>query len=226
MRRRWRSARSGSAPRGDAHVVVRRRRLCQDPEMAISTTLPTRSRARQKNPTDAGFEQDYNVQLAVDQGSLLIVGWALSNHPNDSQEAEPTLEAISSSLGTPQAAALDAGYFGPATLAACAKRAIEPYIATGRDPHHPSWQQRFAPLPDPPSEDASSQVKMAYKLKTALGKAIYRARKCTVEPVIGIIKEVLGFRQFSLRGIQAAAGEWGLVCLAFNLKRFHTLSWA
>src|SRR5205085_12589853 len=65
---------------------------------------------------------------------------------------------------------------------------------------------------------------MAYKLKTAVGKAIYAARKCTVEPVIGIIKEVLGFRHFSLRGTQAAAGEWCLVCLAFNLKRFHTLS--
>jgi transposase len=179
-----------------------------------------------KNPTDAGFEQDYNAQVAVDQGSLLIVGWALSNHPNDSQEAEPTIAAIPSAIGMPEAAALDTGYFGPATLAACAKRGIEPYIATGRDPHHPSWQQRFAPLPDPPSEEASSQVKMAYKLKTALGKAIYRARKCTVEPVIGIIKEVLGFRQFSLRGGQAAAGEWCLVCLAFNLKRFHTLSWA
>jgi len=67
---------------------------------------------------------------------------------------------------------------------------------------------------------------MAYKLKTALGKAIYGARTCTVEPVIGIIKEVLGFRQFSLRGELAAAGEWCLVCLAFNLKRFHTVFWA
>ena len=177
-----------------------------------------------KNPTDAGFEQDYNAQVAVDQGSLLIVGCALSNHPNDSQEAEPTLAAIPSALGTPEAAALDTGYIGPATLEACAKRHIEPYIATGRDPHHPSWQQRFAPLPDPPPEDASSQVKMAYKLRTALGKVIYGARKYTVEPVIGIIKEVLGFRQFSLRGLSAAAGEWCLVCLAFNLKRFHTLS--
>jgi Transposase DDE domain len=179
-----------------------------------------------KSSTHAGFEQDYNAQVAVDQESLLIVGYALSNHPNDSQEAEPTLSAIPAAIGTPEAAALDAGYFGPATLAACAKRGIEPYIATGRDPHHPSWQQRFAPLPDPPPEDANSQVKMAYKLKTALGKAIYGARKCTVEPVIGIIKEVLGFRQFSLRGTTAAAGEWCLICLAFNLKRFHTLSWA
>jgi Transposase DDE domain len=156
-----------------------------------------------KNPTDAAFEQDYNAQIAVDQESLLIVASALSNHPNDSQEAEPTLSAMPSAIGTPEAAAFDAGYFGPATLAACAKRSIEPYIATGRDPHHPSWQQRFAPLPDPPPQDSSSQVKMAYKLKTALGKAIYGARKCTVEPVIGIIKEVLGFRQFS-----DAVGNW------------------
>ena len=64
---------------------------------------------------------------------------------------------------------------------------------------------------------------MAYKLKTEIGRAIYRLRKCTVEPVIGIIKEVLGFRQFSLRGLPAAAGEWCLVCLAFNLKRLHVL---
>jgi transposase len=177
-----------------------------------------------KSSTHAGFEQDYNAQVAVDQKSLLIVGCALSNHPNDSQEAEPTLSAIPAAIGIPEAAALDAGYFGPATLTACEKRGIEPYIATGRDPHHPSWQQRFAPLPDPPPEEASTQVKMAYKLRTALGKAIYGARKCTVEPVIGIIKEVLGFRQFSLRGVQAAAGEWCPVCLAFNLKRFHTLS--
>src|SRR5260370_3624835 len=89
-----------------------------------------------KNPTDSGFEQDYNAQMAVDQASLLIVGWALSNHPNDSQEAEPTLTTIPLAIGTPEAAALDTGYSGSATLAACAKRGIEPYIATGRDPHH------------------------------------------------------------------------------------------
>jgi transposase len=177
-----------------------------------------------KNPNNAGFEQAYNVQVAVDQAKLLIVGYSLSNHPNDSHEAEPTLEAIPTACGTPPAAALDTGYFGPATLDACAKRGIDPYIATGRDPHHGSWKEHFASLPDPPPADASPKVKMAYKLKTSIGQAIYRLRKCTVEPVIGIIKETIGFRQFSLRGQEAAAGEWGLVCLAFNLKRFHTLS--
>lgn len=76
----------------------------------------------------------------------------------------------------------------------------------------------------PPETFGFTKTKMAYKLKTTLGKAIYGACKCTVELVIGIIKEVFGFRQFSLRGTAAAAGEWCLVCLAFNLKRFHTLS--
>jgi len=176
-----------------------------------------------KHSSSEGFEQDYNAQIAVDQASLLIVGESLSNHPTDQHEADPTLDAIPPDLGTPDAAALDTGYFSTANIAAFERRDIEPYIATGRDPHHPSWQDRFAALPAPPADDASPMVKMAYKLKTVLGKAIYGLRKCTVEPVIGIIKEVLGFRQFSLRGEQAAGGEWCLVCLAFNLKRLHTL---
>jgi transposase len=176
-----------------------------------------------KHSSTEGFEQDYNAQIAVDQESLLIVGLSLSNHPTDQQEAEPTLDTIPPDLGTPDAAALDAGYFSQATIAVFERHAIDPYIATGRDPHHPSWWERFTHLPEPPAQDASPKVKMAYKLKSAIGQAIYRLRKCTVEPVIGIIKEVMGFRQFSLRGEQAAAGEWCLVCLAFNLKRLHTL---
>jgi transposase len=176
-----------------------------------------------KNSTDDGFDQHYNVQAAVDQASLLIVASALSNHPNDKREAEPTLAAISPNVGTPPAAALDNGYFSPATLQACEQRGIDPYIATGREPHHQSWQTWFDEQPEPPPEEASPKVKMAYKLQTTIGQAIYRLRKCTVEPVIGIIKEVLGFRQFSLRGLVAAAGEWCLVCLAFNLKRLQTL---
>jgi transposase len=176
-----------------------------------------------KHSSTEGFEQDYNAQIAVDQESLLIVGESLSNHPTDQHQAEPTLDAIPPDLGTPQAAALDTGYFSEANIALFERREIDPYIATGRDPHHPSWWERFAELPAPPPEDASPKVKMAYKLKTALGQAIYQVRKCTVEPVIGIIKEVLGFRQFSLRGEHAAAGEWCLVCLAFNLKRLHIL---
>jgi len=176
-----------------------------------------------KNATNQGYDQHYNVQVATDQESLLIVAHALSNHPNDKQEAVPTLEALSPEVGKPDAMALDNGYFSEDNIQACQMRGIEPYIATGREPHHLDWHTFFAEQQQEPTEDASLKLKMAYKLRTEIGRAIYRLRKCTVEPVIGIIKEVLGFRQFSLRGLNAAAGEWCLVCLAFNLKRMHTL---
>jgi len=176
-----------------------------------------------KNSTNAGFDQHYNVQVAVDQDSLLIVASCLSNHPNDQREVAPTLEGLSPQLGQPSAAALDNGYFSPTNVQALATRGIEAYIATGREPHHKSWRSFFDEQPEPPLANASLKEKMAYKLHTDIGQAIYRLRKCTVEPVIGILKEVLGFRQFSLRGLAAAAGEWCLVCLAFNLKRLHVL---
>ncbi len=176
-----------------------------------------------KNSTNEGYDQHYNVQVATDQDSLLIVAHALSNHPNDKQEAAPTLDALAPAVGKPAAAALDNGYFSEANIAACQNRGIDPYIATGREPHHLDWHTFFQDQPEPPAEDATAKVKMAYKLQTEIGQAIYRLRKCTVEPVIGIIKEILGFRQFSLRGLNAVAGEWCLVCLAFNLKRMHTL---
>ena len=176
-----------------------------------------------KNSTNKGYDQHYNAQGAVDQESLLIVATSLSNHPNDKAEAEPTLAALAPELGKPKAGAADNGYWSTPNLAAFAQRGIAAYIATGREPHHPSWENYFAAQPAPPAPDATPLVKMAYQLQTEIGKAIYRARKQTVEPVIGIIKEVLGFRQFSLRGLAAAAGEWCLVCLAFNLKRLHVL---
>jgi transposase len=176
-----------------------------------------------KNSSNKGFDQHYNVQVAVEQECRLIVANTLSNHTNDTGEAIPTVEAIPAALGKPQAAALDNGYWSPSNVEALAMQGIEPYVATGRDSHHRSWQERFAQEPEPPPEEASLIVKMAYKLKTEIGKEIYGLRKSTVEPVIGIIKETLGFRQFSLRGLVAVAGEWCLVCLAYNLKRLHVM---
>ena len=126
----------------------------------------------------------------------------------------PTVDAIPVEVGKPSAAALDCGYWSPTNVEELTARGIEPYIATGQDRHHQSWQQRFAQEPESPPAAARQIVKMAYKLKTDIGKQIYGLRKSTVEPVIGIIKEILGFRQFSLRGLVAVAGEWCLVCLA------------
>lgn len=176
-----------------------------------------------KNSTNNGYDQHYNAQVAATQDTMLIVATSLSNHPNDKREAEPTLDALSPELGQPEGAALDNGFFSEHNILALEQRNIEPYIATGREPHYKTVDTLLATVPAEPPADASPKEKMAYKLATEIGKEIYRLRKCTVEPVIGIIKEVLGFRQFSLRGLANAAGEWCLVCLAFNLKRMHTL---
>jgi len=176
-----------------------------------------------KNSTNDGFDQHYNVQVAVDQDNRFIVGHTVSNHANDKGEAIPTVDAIPTEVGKPPAAALDNGYWSPTNVQELERRGIEPYIATGCDSHQQSWRERFTQEPAPPPEDASLMVKMAHKLKTHIGKHIYGLRKSTVEPVIGIIKETLGFRQFSLRGLRTVAGEWCLVCLAYNLKRLHAL---
>jgi transposase len=176
-----------------------------------------------KNSNNKGFDQHYNVQVAVEQECRLVVGNTLSNHTSDREEAIPTVDAIPTQIGRPEAAALDNGYWSPTNVEELLRRGIEPFIATGRDSHNQSWRERFAQQPQPPAEDASPIIKMAYKLRTAIGKRIYGLRKSTVEPVIGIIKETLGFRQFSLRGLMAVAGEWCLVCLAYNLKRMHIM---
>ena len=176
-----------------------------------------------KNSTNDGFDQHYNVQAAVEQNSMLIVATSLSNHPNDKKEAEPTLRALPAELGTPNAVALDNGFFSEANIRVIEGYGIEPYIATGREAHRKDLNVLLGKLPQVPAPDASPKERMAYKLATEIGQAIYRLRKCTLEPVIGIIKEIMGFRQFSLRGLKKVAGEWCLVCLAFNLKRMHVL---
>lgn len=176
-----------------------------------------------KNSTNNGYDQHYNAQVAVTQNSMFIVATSLSNHPNDKQEAEPTLDAFPAELGQPDGVAMDNGYFSARNIEATEKRGIEPYIATGREAHYKHVEDLLGNLPAEPPADASPKEKMAYKLTTEIGKEIYRLRKCTVEPVIGIIKEILGFRQFSLRGLKNVAGEWCLVCLAFNLKRMHSI---
>jgi transposase len=121
-----------------------------------------------KNSRDDGFGQHYNAQVAVEQESRLIVSPTISNHPNDKEEAIPTIDAIPAGLGKPDAAALDNGYFSQANIEALQERGIDSYIATGRDCHHKSWQERFASQPAPPPEDASPMVKMAFKLKPGI----------------------------------------------------------
>ena len=172
-----------------------------------------------------GFEQCYNAQAVVAQGSLLVVAGDVTQAPNDKQQLEPMLAktgALPEELGKASAMLADNGFFSEANVKACAAAGIEPLIAMNRDSHHPSLSERFAGAPPAP-EDPTPVEAMAHRLKTPEGKKLYALRKCMPEPVFGIIKSVLGFRQFLLRGLQNVRGEWSLVTMAWNLKRMFVL---
>jgi transposase len=173
-----------------------------------------------------GFEQCYNAQAAVATGSLLVIAIDVVQAPNDKQQFEPMLGKISAlpgELGVVGTLLADAGYFSAANVEACKGSGIEPLIAMGRQPHHPPLAERFAKAPPAP-ENPTPVEAMAHRLKTPEGKALYALRKQTPEPVFGIIKSAIGFRQFSLRGLDKVRGEWSLVTMAWNMKRMFALN--
>jgi transposase len=178
-------------------------------------------------PTSGGgFEQTYNAQAGVDTESKLIVSAHVTQNPNDKQELTPTLEnlaALPEKLGKATNLIADSGYFSETNVTACEEEKITPYIAVDRQSHNLPLLERFAEPPLLP-EDADSVTRMKHRLKTPSGKAIYAQRKVTSEPVFGIIKAVMGFRSFLLRGFEAVKGEWNLVCMAYNIKRLHVLA--
>ena len=176
-------------------------------------------------PTKGGFDQSFNAQAGVDEASHLIVEQHISQHPNDKQEVVPTLERLKQlpdELGKVDKLLTDTGYFSEANVDTCESNQVTPFIAQGRQGHNMPLQKRFAD--DPPSPQQPSPVEaMAHRMSTREGKSIYARRKSTVETVFGIIKHVLGFRQFLLRGLESVSGEWGLVCIGWNIKRLHVL---
>ena len=172
-----------------------------------------------------GFEQCYNAQAAVASGSLLVVVADVTQAPNDKQQLVPMLDKIDrlpDELGAVEALLADNGYFSENNVKACEAAGIDPFIAMGRQPHHPSLEERFAEAPPPP-ENPTPVEAMAHRLRTPAGKKTYGLRKQTPEPVFGIIKSVLGFRQFLLRGLDKVRGEWSLVTMSWNLKRMFVL---
>ena len=116
----------------------------------------------------------------------------------------------------------DAGYFSETNIALCEESHITPYISLGKEQHNQPLEERFKEA-DPLPEDPTSIEKMKHRLQTKEGKVIYSERKSTVEPVFGVMKHVIGFRQFMLRGFEQAKGEWNLMCIAYNLKRLHIM---
>jgi transposase len=214
------AAATGRKPRG------------KPPQPPVEGPLPT----DQINLTDeqsrimpvagGGFEQCYNAQAAVAAGSLLVVAADVVQATNDKQQLAPMLgklAALPADLGKPETLLADTGYFSAANVQACGVAGIAPLIALGREAHHPSLSERFAEAPPAP-DDPTAVEAMAHRLKTLEGRKLYAQRKHTPEPVFGIIKSVLGFRQFLLRGLDKVRGEWNLVTMAWNLKRMFVLS--
>jgi len=157
--------------------------------------------------------------------SLLVVAADVVQAPNDKRQLAPMLDklaALPEDLGQPETLLADIGYFSAANVQACGAAGIEPLIALGREAHHPGLVERFAAAPPAP-DDPTPVEAMAHRLKTPEGRKLYAQRKHTAEPVFGIIKSVLGFRQFLLRGLDKVRGEWNLVTLAWNLKRMFAL---
>jgi hypothetical protein len=172
-----------------------------------------------------GFEQAYNAQVGVDHGSRLIVEHHVSQHPNDKQELPPALDNLSQlpeKLGQVNPLLADTGYCSEANVNDGEQATITPLLATGRAVHHPTPAERFADPGEAPTT-TDPVVRMEHRLQTPEGKALYAKRQSTVEPVLGIIKHVMGFRHFLLRGLQAVQGEWNLVCIAYNWKRLQVL---
>ena len=176
------------------------------------------------------FEQSYNAQAAVEVDSRLIVGQRVSQAPNDKQELVPSVAAIAEPVESVAAVLTDSGFYSEAAVQTVEQTAegqptgTTVYAALERKEHHRTVSDlERKQEPGVPAPQANTSEVMKYRLKTAEGRAKYKLRQQTVEPVFGIIKSVLGFRQFLLRGLKKVELEWQLVCLAYNLKRLHLM---
>jgi len=176
------------------------------------------------------FEQSYNAQAAVEVQSRLVVGQRVSQSPNDKQELVAGVQAIPAPAGRVEAVLIDSGFYSESAVRAVEQTTAGPasgttvYAAMERKSHHRSVAdlERKAE-PNLPAAGASVSEVMKHRLATVVGKQKYKLRQQTVEPVFGIIKSVLGFRRFLLRGWEKAKLEWTLVTLAYNCKRLHRL---
>lgn len=167
-----------------------------------------------------GFVQAYNVQVAVDERQL-IIGHAVTQETNDKRQLMPMITTVEQQSGiTPTHVLADAGYCSEDSLVAIAETTIDAYISTRKQTHG----ERPGPCPRGPVPKTATRVeRMARKLQTKAGAAVYAARKAIVEPVIGQIKQARGFRQFLLRGFEKVQGEWSLVCTTHNILKLYRL---
>jgi|ERR1044071_6901586 transposase len=179
------------------------------------------------------FEQAYNAQAAVEVESLLIVGQRVSQAPNDKEQLVPTLQAIPSSVGRVEGVLVDSGFCSEAAVRQVERSeggqltGTTVYAALEKTSHHRSVED-LEKKAEPPAVPEGSPVLevLQQRMKTRAGKAKYKLRQQTVEPVFGIIKSVIGFRRFLLRGLEKVSLEWTWVSVAYNLKRLHRMNLA
>ena len=174
------------------------------------------------------YRQAYNPQAVVDAGgSQLILGARVSNCASDRNELVADIAAIPAALGMPETILADNGYANGDQVAALAESGIDVLVATGTEGRRRRHDFRPAKAEAPAKQAKAEWLQaMAVKLAGEDGRALYKLRQQTVEPVFGIIKAVLGFTGFSMRGLDKVAGEWDLVALAYNCKRLHKLRMA
>ena len=177
------------------------------------------SRLMPDGSNKGSFVQGYNAQIAVDSATQVIVAAEVTEQTNDKQQLIPMIERIVANLKQrPEKVSADAGYFSEANLNDETAEGIDLHIATGRDKHNDPVARTTTEV----SVCAAARPAMQHKLKTEAGRAVYKMRKAIVEPVFGQIKEVRGFRRFSLRGKQNVRYEWRLECAVSNqLKLFR-----
>ena len=168
-----------------------------------------------------GFEQAYNVQVAVEPQFQLIVGQLVTQEVNDKQQLQPVVAVVREQAEQkPKEVVSDSGYCSDANLKYLEQKRIEGFVATDRESYRdPSQPGPRGPLP----KGATRVDRMRRKLQTKMGAAIYATRKTVVEPVFGQIKQARGFRQFLLRGLKKVQGEWAIICLTHNILKLHRI---
>lgn len=157
--------------------------------------------------------------------TMMVITAHVTQACNDKREVVPTLKQIAAlpeELGAVQTLVADNGFYSQANVLACAQAGIKPLLAIKREAHHEPLMERFAHDSSVP-QMSEPVANMVHRLSTQAGKGLYKMRKQTVEPVFGIIKQVMGWRQMSMRGLHKAQGEWNLVTMAWNIKRMHVL---
>ena len=162
-----------------------------------------------------GFQQCYNAQTVVEGENQLVVGAEVTDNASDQGQLIPTIDAAAEVCDeAPDQVLADAGYGNERDLRELEKRDIDGYVALSREGKAPAKV-------DP--DEYPARARMAEKLATEAGRRRYGRRKWMAEAPIGWIKEAMGFRRFSFRGLEKVRAEWTLVCLALNVKRLHTL---